>query len=51
MKKLLSTLFASVVAFATASIATTAAAQDVKGDASAGQKKIAMCIGCHGIPG
>ena len=47
----MSTLFASVVAFATASIATTAAAQDVKGDASAGQKKIAMCIGCHGIPG
>ena len=51
MKKLLSTLFASVVAFATASIAPSAAAQDVKGDANAGQKKIAMCIGCHGIPG
>ena len=26
-------------------------AQDVKGDAGAGGKKIAMCIGCHGIPG
>lgn len=51
MKKLLSTLFASVVACATLSIAVSAAAQDVKGDAAAGQKKIAMCIGCHGIPG
>ncbi|HEX6721753.1 MAG TPA: c-type cytochrome [Burkholderiaceae bacterium] len=26
-------------------------AQDVKGDAGAGAKKIAMCIGCHGLPG
>lgn len=26
-------------------------AQDVKGDAQAGEKKNAMCIGCHGIPG
>jgi cytochrome c553 len=26
-------------------------AQDVKGDANAGEKKIAMCIGCHGITG
>ncbi len=26
-------------------------AQDLKGDAQAGEKKIAMCIGCHGIPG
>jgi len=26
-------------------------AQEVKGDAGAGTKKIAMCIGCHGLPG
>jgi len=26
-------------------------AQDVKGDAGAGATKIAMCIGCHGLPG
>jgi cytochrome c553 len=25
-------------------------AQEVKGDAGAGGKKIAMCIGCHGLP-
>ena len=29
----------------------TAMAQEVKGDAGAGAKKIAMCIGCHGLPG
>jgi cytochrome c553 len=26
-------------------------AQDLKGDVQAGEKKIAMCIGCHGIVG
>jgi cytochrome c553 len=26
-------------------------AQEVKGDAGAGGKKVAMCIGCHGLPG
>lgn len=26
-------------------------AQDVKGDAGAGARKVAMCIGCHGLPG
>jgi len=30
---------------------TLALAQDVKGDAGAGAKKVAMCIGCHGLPG
>ena len=29
----------------------TSMAQEVKGDAGAGAKKIAMCIGCHGLPG
>jgi cytochrome c553 len=31
--------------------ALSAHAQDAQGDAKAGEKKIAMCIGCHGIPG
>ena len=30
---------------------SSAHAQDVKGDAQAGARKNAMCIGCHGIPG
>ena len=29
----------------------TTMAQEVKGDAGAGAKKVAMCIGCHGLPG
>ena len=29
---------------------TVSWAQEVKGDAGAGAKKIAMCIGCHGLP-
>lgn len=45
MKKLLTTMFALAVACATAQ------AQEIKGDAKAGERKIAMCIGCHGIPG
>lgn len=48
MNKLLLTLSSLLVASATA---FSAYAQDVKGDAKAGEKKIAMCIGCHGIPG
>jgi len=30
---------------------TAVSAQEVKGDPLAGEKKIAACIGCHGIPG
>lgn len=30
---------------------TAAMAQGVTGDAGAGAKKVAMCIGCHGLPG
>ncbi len=48
MNKLLLTLSSLLVASATA---FSAHAQDAKGDAKAGEKKIAMCIGCHGIPG
>ena len=45
MTKTLTTVFALAVA----SLATMAQAQQVKGDAKAGEGKIAMCIGCHGI--
>lgn len=48
MKKLLSTIVA-LAAIGGASLG--AQAQDVKASPEAGQKKAAMCIGCHGIPG
>ena len=48
MNKFVLSLSVLVVAWAT-SFSTHA--QDVKGDAKAGEKKIAMCIGCHGIKG
>lgn len=48
MNKFLSSLSILVVACATA---FSANAQEVKGDAQAGEKKIVMCIGCHGIKG
>lgn len=42
----------SLTALLVASVTVLAAqAQDIKGDAAAGQKKNAMCIGCHGIVG
>lgn len=47
MKKLLSTAFVLAVASAT----NLASAQGVKGDAVAGERKNAMCTGCHGIEG
>ena len=37
--------------FALAGFAATAQAADVVGNARAGQGRVAMCIGCHGIPG
>ena len=49
MNKLSSSVLGLVVAFAT-SFLVTAQAQ-VTPDAKAGEKKIAMCIGCHGIAG
>lgn len=39
------------MAVVVASVTGMAHAQAVKGDAKAGEGKIAMCIGCHGIPG
>ncbi|WP_313314932.1 c-type cytochrome [Pulveribacter sp.] len=47
MKKTRTTIFGLAVALAT----SMATAQDVKGDVKAGAGKVAMCIGCHGIPG
>jgi len=48
MNKSLSSLAVALVASVTV---FTAQAQDIRGDAAAGQKKNAMCIGCHGIVG
>ena len=47
MTKLFTTVFAVLVAF----LNVTALAQELKGDAKAGQAINAMCIGCHGIKG
>jgi len=47
MNKLLTTIFALAVACVTVS----AQAQKVTGNAENGGKKIAMCVGCHGIIG
>ncbi|GAA6121758.1 c-type cytochrome [Acidovorax sp. FG27] len=47
MNKIRTTVWGMLVACATGA----AFAQEIKGDAQAGEKKIAMCIGCHGIPG
>ena len=51
MNKLFSTMSALAVASVTALFAPLSGAQEVKGDVAAGQKKVAMCIGCHGIVG
>jgi cytochrome c553 len=48
MNKLLLSISALVVACVTAGAVQ---AQEIKGDAKAGEKKNAMCIGCHGILG
>ena len=47
MNKLLTAIFSVAVSFVT----VTALAQDVKGDAKAGESKNAMCSGCHAIKG
>ena len=45
-------LLTSIITLAVSSVtAVSAFAQDVNGDAKAAEQKIAMCIGCHGIPG
>lgn len=47
MQKKLTTLWALAVA----SVTFAASAEDIKGDAHAGANKVAMCLGCHSIPG
>ena len=47
MNKLLTTMFA----FAVACVTVSAQAQQVTGKAQDGAKKVAMCVGCHGIIG
>ncbi|VTU36809.1 Cytochrome c4 precursor [Variovorax sp. PBL-H6] len=47
MNKLLSTVFALAVACVTVSVQ----AQKITGNAENGSKKVAMCVGCHGIIG
>ena len=47
MNKLLTTMFALAVACVTVS----AQAQKITGNAENGSKKVAMCVGCHGIIG
>ena len=42
---------ALILSMALAGLAPAAQAQPVQGDAAAGARKNAMCIGCHGIPG
>jgi cytochrome c553 len=41
----------AVVAVLSSTAASSAWAQEAKGDVKAGEKKAAMCIGCHGIVG
>ena len=44
-------LFPTILALAVSFVSFTAQAQDIIGNAEAGQKINAMCIGCHGIKG
>jgi cytochrome c553 len=51
MKNLVRPLIALLTLLGTLGLSLNASAQDVtKGSAAAGEKKAAMCIGCHGIP-
>jgi cytochrome c553 len=43
--------FSSLILLASLAFASAGHAQDTKGDAQAGEKKVAMCVGCHGIKG
>jgi cytochrome c553 len=51
MKKLLALSFANALVALSLGVGGAALAQDAKpGDAAAGEKKIAMCEGCHNLP-
>jgi cytochrome c553 len=47
MKKISSAMLATALVAGSMTVSTAASAQDAK----AGEKKVAMCIGCHNIPG
>ena len=52
MKKTLSPIFTYLfTALVAVSASLAVQAQDIKGDAKVGERKIAACIGCHGIAG
>jgi cytochrome c553 len=59
MNKLLNSLPSYIVTTAVSCVTAatllgasfTVSAQEIKGDAAVGKTKVAMCIGCHGIPG
>ena len=51
MNKLLNKLTVTIFTFAVSFVTLSAWAQDIKGDAKAGESKNAMCVGCHGIKG
>ena len=44
-------LFISIFALAVSCVTASSMAQELKGDAKAGESKNAMCVGCHGIKG
>lgn len=44
-------LFTTIFALAVACVTVNGQAQEIKGDAKAGETKNSMCIGCHGIKG
>lgn len=45
------TKLTTILALAVASVTLSATAQETKGNAQAGAGKVAMCLGCHSIPG
>ena len=51
MNKLFFKVSATIFALTVSLVTATAQAQDILGDAKAGETKNAMCIGCHGIKG
>jgi cytochrome c553 len=51
MRTLIATAFALVIGAGFVSQAAAQAAAQPAGDAKAGERKAAMCIGCHSIPG
>lgn len=51
MKHSLPQLASHLILAGLVSMSTSALAQEPKGDLKAAEGKVAMCIGCHGIPG